>query len=105
LGPFCPNVFHHRVVGTSELVSGQPPLGIFRAITAVRLHHLPFATIRKIEEDDPAIILRLYKLLSHMMARNEANTVAQLTVMRNILSSPAHSKAIPRASAMRTMLR
>ncbi|KAG7339587.1 STAS domain containing protein [Nitzschia inconspicua] len=93
------------VVGTNEFVSGQPPWGIFRAATLVRLHHLPFTTIRTIEQKDPVMILRLYKLLAHMMVRNETNTVAQLTVMRNILSAPAHSKPIPRAAAMRTMLR
>ena len=91
------------VVGTSELASGLPPLGAFKAITSVKLHHLPYSTIQRMEDKNPRLIMQLYKLLAHMMARNENNTIAQLTVMRNILSSPAHSKPIPRSAAMRSI--
>eukprot|EP00539_Tryblionella_compressa_P008608 CAMPEP_0178766332 /NCGR_PEP_ID=MMETSP0744-20121128/18999_1 /TAXON_ID=913974 /ORGANISM="Nitzschia punctata, Strain CCMP561" /LENGTH=357 /DNA_ID=CAMNT_0020422029 /DNA_START=22 /DNA_END=1095 /DNA_ORIENTATION=- len=87
------------VIGIYEFASGQPPIGVFRAITPSRLHYIPFSTIHELEETHPILAIRLYKLVSHMMVRKENNTVSQLTTLHNILSSPAHSKPFPRSTA------
>ena len=70
----------------------------FKAITKVKMHHLRFSDLAKIEQENPALVLRLYKMLTHVMARKEEDTVAHLSTLHDILSSPAHSKPIPRLS-------
>lgn len=87
------------VIGTHEFATGQHPLNKFRAITAVKMHHLRFSDLTRIEHENPTLVLKLYKMLTHVMARKEEDTVAHLSTLHNILSSSAHStKPVPRLS-------
>ena len=63
------------------------------------MHHIRFDDLRKVEKENPTLVLRLYKILAHVMARKEEDTVAHLSTLHNILSSPAHSKPIRRSRA------
>jgi len=86
------------VVGVTEFAMGRHSLKKFKAITKVKMHHLRFSDLSKIEKENPALVLRLYKMLTHVMARKEEDTVAHLSTLHDILSSPVHSKPIPRLS-------
>ena len=86
--------YSFRVVGTLENASGVRPLGVTLAVTKCRLHLLTFETLESLEEEHPILVLKLYKMLSHLMARREEITVEHLSTLHNILSSPAHSKPI-----------
>lgn len=72
--------------------------GIAVAVTKCRLHHLPFDTLEQIEQDNPALVLSLYKLVTHLRAYREEATIEQLTTLNNIMTSPAHSKPLSRAA-------
>lgn len=87
-----------RVCGTLESAAGVQSSGITVAVTKCRLHHLSLKTLDKLEEDDPALVLRLYKLVTHLRAYREEATIEQLTTLNNIMTSPAHSKPISRAA-------
>jgi len=91
-----------RVCGTVENASGMRRSGVTIAVTRCHLHHLPFHRLEEIEKDNPVLVLRLYKMLSHLMAYREEFTIEQLSTLHNIMSSPAHSKPISR-SALRAM--
>lgn len=84
------------VIGTHEFATGQHPLNKFKAITKVKMHHIRFSDLTRIEKENPALVLRLYKMLAHVMARKEEDTVAHLFTLHNIVSSSAHTKPIPR---------
>jgi hypothetical protein len=87
-----------RVIGTHEFATGQHSPNKFKATTNVKMHHIKFSNLQRVEEENPTLVLRLYKMLAHIMARKEKDTVAHLSTLHNILSSPAHSKPIPRSS-------
>jgi hypothetical protein len=87
---------YNRVIGANEFAMGQHSLKKFKAITKVKMYHLRFSDLTKIEEERPALVLRLYKMLTHVMARKEEDTVAHLSTLHDILNSPVHSKPIPR---------
>lgn len=72
--------------------------GITVAVTKCRLHHLPIHILEKVEKEDPALVLSLYKLMTHLRAHREEATIEQLTTLNNIMTSPAHSKPIGRAA-------
>jgi hypothetical protein len=95
--PFI-SISYDRVVGANEFATGQHSLKTFKAITKVKMHHLRFSDLTKIEEEDPSLVLRLYKMLTYVMARKEEDTVSHLSTLHDILSSPAHSKPISRLS-------
>ncbi|GKY97142.1 hypothetical protein MPSEU_000672600 [Mayamaea pseudoterrestris] len=86
------------VCGTYEHASGLMPSGITVAITKCRLHHLPFDTLEQIETENPALVLKLYKMLSLLMARRQEITIEHLSTLHNIMSSPAHSKPLSRVT-------
>jgi hypothetical protein len=88
--------YSNRVCGTLENASGVTPAGVTIAVTRCRLHHLPFPKLAELEENHPFLVLRLYKMLSHLMARREEITIEHLSTLHGIMSSPAHSKAISR---------
>jgi hypothetical protein len=58
-------------------------------VSHCRLHHLPFSKIEAIEKDEALLVLRLYKLLAHLMARRQEITIEQLATLHSIMSSPA----------------
>ena len=88
-----------RVCGTMENASGLRSPGVTVAVTKCRLHALSFETIQGLEKEHPLLVLKLYKMLSHLMARRQDITVQQLSTMYSIISSPAHSKPVSRAAA------
>jgi CRP-like cAMP-binding protein len=87
----------HRVCGASENASGLRPAGVTIAVTHCRLHHLPFDRLEQLEKEQPILVLRLYKMLSHLMARKEEITIEHLSTLHSIMGAPAHSKPISRA--------
>eukprot|EP00980_Cylindrotheca_fusiformis_P023039 scaffold10069_cov69-Cylindrotheca_fusiformis.AAC.8 len=88
------------VIGTVEIASGTRPPGVVTAVTNCSLHHLPFSRLREIEETDPILVLQLYKMLSHLMARREGITTEHLSTLHTIMSSHAHSKPYGTRSTM-----
>lgn len=92
--------FHSRVIGTNEFATGQHWQNKFKAITDVKMYHLRFSDLTKLEEEDPALVLRLYKMLTLIMARKEEDTIAHLSTLHCILSSPAYSEPIRRLSVL-----
>ena len=87
------------VVGTIEGATGLKNSGIHIAVTECRLHLLPFEKVKEIEKTDPALILSLFRLCSHLSARRQELTIEQLTQYMIIMSSPAHtSQPINRAT-------
>lgn len=56
-------------------------------VSHCRLHHLPFSELKVIEEGEPLLALRLYKLLAHLMARRQEVTVEQLATLHSIMSA------------------
>jgi len=59
------------------------------ALDHCKLHHLPFSKIQEAESEDPVLVLKLYKLLSYLMARRQEATIGQLATLHSIMSSPA----------------
>ena len=68
------------------------------AVTKCKLHLLSFAKIQEAEEKDPKLALKLFKLLSFMMARREETTVAQLSTLHSIMTARAQKKPTSRLS-------
>jgi MFS superfamily sulfate permease-like transporter/CRP-like cAMP-binding protein len=77
------------VLGSIEGASGNQNTGRHVAVSHCRLHHLPFSKIEAIEKDEALLVLRLYKLLAHLMARRQEITIEQLATLHSIMSSPA----------------
>jgi CRP-like cAMP-binding protein/anti-anti-sigma regulatory factor len=80
------------VVGTLENASGSRSPGVFTAVTRCSLHRLPFSRLQELEETNPILVLQLYKMLSHLMARKQEITTEHLSTLHTIMSSPAYSK-------------
>jgi len=84
------------VVGTLEGV-GATEIPLHQvAVTCCRLHHLPFSKMAELEEKDPRLMLRLYKLLGQLMATRQEITISQLSQLTTIMSSPAQTKPLGR---------
>jgi hypothetical protein len=58
--------------------------------------------MHEIEEEDPKLMMRLHKLLTHTMARRQEVTIEQLATLNSILTSPAQN--IPIRSAAQKIL-
>ena len=93
----------NRVVGILENASGIRPPGATIAVTDCKLHHLPFSKLLELEKEDPTLVIELYKMLSHLMARKEEITIQHLSTLHNIMSSPAHSKPVSKAFVVKAM--
>ena len=93
-----PFSFSYQGVWNRRNASGVRPSGVTAAVTRCRLHHLPFNKLEEIEKEQPVLALNLYKMLSHLLAHREQITIEQLTTLHNIMSSPAHSKPLSRAT-------
>lgn len=61
-----------------------------------KLHHLPYYVIEQIEESEPRLVLNLYKMVSHVMARRHDITVQQLATIHSIIKNPALKKPVSR---------
>ena len=77
------------VAGTMEFFQMKRP-GNQVALDYCKLHHLPFSKIEEAELEDPGLVLKLYKLLSYLMAQRQEATIGQLATLHSIMSSPAH---------------
>jgi hypothetical protein len=58
--------------------------------------------MQEIEEEDPKLMMRLYKLLAHTMVRRQEVTIEQLATLNSILTCPAQN--IPIGSAVEKTL-
>jgi CRP-like cAMP-binding protein len=67
-------------------------------MTPCRVHHLTFEAIEELENEKPVLILKLYKMLAHLMARRQEMTIGQLSTLRSIMSSSAPTKCPSRRS-------
>jgi len=76
------------VIGVLEGLHAERYPGHHLAVTSCTLHHLPFHKIKEIEEKDPKLVIRLYKLVSHLMARKAEITIGQLVTLHSIMTSP-----------------
>lgn len=88
------------VVGTIEAVSGMENSGIHLAVTFCRLHYLSYSRMEELEKKDPIITLRLYKLLSCIMAKRQELTTQQLGLLHAIMSSPAQNQTVSRRASL-----
>lgn len=69
------------------------------AVTPCRLHYISYKQIEEIEASDTAIVLKLYKLLSFLMAKRQEVTISQLGTLHSIMSSPAKKQPISRSNS------
>jgi len=86
------------VVGMIEGCSGLRNPGIHIAVTKCRLHHLSYSSIQALEQDNPRVILQLFKMLSHLTARRQELTIQQLATLHNINSSHGPTKPLSRVN-------
>jgi len=84
------------VVGAIEGASGLKNPGMYIAVTDCRLHYLPFARIQMLEKTDPLLVLRLFKMMAHIMSRRQELTIEQLSTLHSIMTSPASTKPVSR---------
>ena len=84
--------------GTISEFTGQDIPGAYQCVTPCRVHHLTFDTIEELEVEKPALILNLYKMLAHLMARRQEMTIGQLSTFKTIMSSNVQTKPPSRRS-------
>ena len=84
------------IIGAIESCAGLRNPGIYTAVTSCRLHHLPHSVVEEIEEKNPALILNLFKMLSHLMARRQDVTIGQLATLHSIIANPPLKKPMSR---------
>ena len=84
------------VVGAIEGASGLRNPGVHVAVTGCRLHHLPFSSAQELERTNPLLVLRLFKMMSHIMSRRQEMTIEQLATLHSIMTSPASTKPVSR---------
>jgi CRP-like cAMP-binding protein len=87
------------VVGTLEGVGATQYPSHHVAVSKCKMHHLPYHRIEEIEEKDPKLVLRLYKLLSHLMARRQELAIGQLVTLHSIMTAAPARKPIGRISS------
>lgn len=88
--------FRQRVFVPSILTDA---LFVFLAVTACRLHYLSYSKVKELETSKPAATLQLYKLLSHILAKQQGLTIGQLATLHSIIASPAQKKPLSRKAA------
>jgi hypothetical protein len=66
------------------------------AVTHCRLHYISYEKVEEIEAVNPLLVLKLYKLLSHLMTKRQEITISQLGTLHAIMGSPARKKPISR---------
>lgn len=85
------HAYHELVAATTEVRRRIFPSVPVLAVDECKLHHLPFSKIEEVEEEDPGLVLELYKLFSYLMAERQEATIGQLSTLHSIMSSPACS--------------
>ena len=81
------------VVGYLEYITGLPSPGHILAVTNCRLHFLPFEFMDDIEIESPLVLMHLYKLLARIIASRYDSATEQLSILRNIISTPGITTA------------
>lgn len=96
------------VLGSTECLAGLEPsastiagtnfsseylLSIFSevsrlSVTSCSLHFISFKQISALETIHPLLILKLYKLLSSLLAKRQELTIGQLGTLHSIINSP-----------------
>jgi hypothetical protein len=71
-------------------------LQLFTIVTNCRLHYISYEKVEQIEAVNPLLVLKLYKLLSHIMTKRQEITITQLVTLHAIMSSPACKKPLSR---------
>ena len=86
------------VIGAQEICSQLIIPGMYSAVTTCRLHHLPYRSIKELEDKNPTLVLKLFKLLSRVSARGQESTIQQLATFHSIMTSLAPTKPVSRAT-------
>jgi CRP-like cAMP-binding protein len=68
-------------------------------VTNCRLYYISYEKVKEIEAENPIIVLKLYKLLSHLMTKRQEMTISQLGTLHNIMGSPACKKPLSRTQS------
>lgn len=84
------------VAGTLDSVGAAECSDRHVAVSRCKIHHLPHRKIEEMQEKDPGLVLRLYKLFSHLTAKRQELTIGQLMTLHSIMTSPAAGKPIGR---------
>lgn len=71
-------------------------LSFILEVTNCRLHYISYEKVAELEVINPVLVLKLYKLLSHLMTKRQEITIAQLATLHAIMGSPACKKPIGR---------
>jgi CRP-like cAMP-binding protein len=86
------------VIGDQEVLLGRgiadTASGTTIAVDECRLHYISYDKLDQIEQENPMLILQLYKLLSKLHALRSEVTIAQLATMHSIMSAPAHNRPL-----------
>lgn len=86
------------VVGSLEGCAQILVPGMYSAETPCRLHHLPYQCIEDLEQTNPALVLRLFKMLSRISVRRQESTIQQLATFHSIMTSLAPTKPVSRVT-------
>lgn len=86
------------VVGSIEAFTGLKNPGIHVAVTDCRLHHLSYDILQVIEKEDPALALKLLKLLAYLLGRQQDITIEQMSSHYSVLTSQPLKKPIKRVT-------
>jgi CRP-like cAMP-binding protein len=87
------------VVGALESFTQIPDPGVHTAVTPCRLHQLTYTSIEELENKNPGLILKLFKMMSLLSARRQQSTIDQLVTLQSIMTSQAPTKPISRRTA------
>jgi len=72
--------------------------GLYVAVTPCRLHHLSHDIMEEIEERNLAMMLQLFKLLAHTLARRHDVAVEQLATLHSIVNASPPTKPVSRTT-------
>jgi hypothetical protein len=67
-------------------------------VTQCRVHYISYKTVEEIETKNALIVLKLYKLLSYLMAKRQEITISHLGTLHAIMSAPARKKPVCRVA-------
>lgn len=88
------------VIGDHEALSGLAPCGATIAVDRCRLHYISFDTLKELEQENPMLILQLYKLLSKLNALRSEVHIGQFAMLHNIMTAPSHNQPLTTRGSM-----
>jgi CRP-like cAMP-binding protein len=86
------------IAGTLEQADVSQLTTYHVAVSKCKIHHLPYHKIEQIQEKDPTLVLRLYKVLAHLTAKRQEITIGHLMTLHSIMTSPAPGKPMRRTT-------